>query len=117
MYIVITHSCVLKNGFIGSMPGNSGFQQHSAEHVSGCKALMLAAGKHLAKTGFVKGDDILSGTNFIFSTNKKGHFSAEGSISIGCIDSTVPSTAACSFSRASSTLSLQQCNAVSPGVK
>ncbi len=39
---------------------------------------MLAAGKHLAKTGFVKGDNILSGTNFIFSTNKKGHFSAEG---------------------------------------
>ncbi|DBA76614.1 TPA: hypothetical protein ACH3X2_008662 [Trebouxia sp. C0005] len=34
-------------------------------------------GKHLAKTGFVKGDNILSGTNFIFSTNKKGHFSAE----------------------------------------
>lgn len=39
---------------------------------------MPTAGKHLAKTGFVKGDNILSGTNFIFSTNKKGHFSAEG---------------------------------------
>jgi len=39
---------------------------------------VLPAGKHLAKTGFVKGDNILSGTNFIFSTNKKGYFTAEG---------------------------------------
>jgi len=102
VYIVITHSCVLKNGFIGSMPGNSGFQQHSAEHVSGCKALMLAAGKHLAKTGFVKGDDILSGTNFIFSTNKKGHFSAEGIFLAPC--------AARSFVHSTSYFAVQPCN-------
>ena len=43
-------------------------------------SLVLLVGKHLAKTGLVKGDSILAGSNFIFSTNRNGHFSAEGTV-------------------------------------
>ena len=37
-----------------------------------------SAGNALAQTGFVKGDQILAGTNFIFSTTRQGAFTAEG---------------------------------------
>ena len=40
--------------------------------------LVCCAGKFLANSGFVKGNNILAGTNFFFSTNKKGLFTAEG---------------------------------------
>ena len=41
-------------------------------------SMVLPVGQHLAKTGLVKGDNILAGSNFIFSTNRNGYFSAEG---------------------------------------
>ena len=39
------------------------------------------AGKALSQAGFVKDDQILAGTNFIFSTTRHGAFTAEGDAS------------------------------------